>query len=377
MFKSKKLRTYFPILSLVFLLYMCAGTGGDYSDWYADDAGDDPFGDFGFDDGWGEEPAPEQPAAEEPLDPVFDQGDDQEIEPDQEADAPVNENRAVPPQNDEPVMGHIAEFRSEIVREAKMPSQNKIELTVANKVRVKTIPDSRWRAFNGARVSVDDNQNLMITYKSTETNANGLFHVILEPADPYKFFSFVPFKDTGFLPYDYAMPVDALDLHTLTFNLQTDEGAWHTYQYTYQTYDLRQAIDYFVNMEVNRKSKPVTIQVYGKESRYPIRNAKVTITGTPPSRLRLLNKYFRDMDMLNYALSVAPDYAGASTTIYSNMAGAKFNLSYPHAYTIEISHPDYFYVSKKLNVTEKTDAVDVYLDRMFATAKIVQRSTVD
>jgi len=127
-------------------------------------------------------------------------------------------------------------------------------------------------------------------------------------------------------------------------------------------------------MEIRSNSRPVKIRVYGSESRYPIQDARVTIKGTAPSRLRLLSQYFKDLDLLNYALSVSPDYADNSATIYTSMGGAQFNLFYPYDYTIEISHPDYYYKSTSLSVTRNTDTVEVYLDRLFTNTRIVRSS---
>jgi hypothetical protein len=387
---------------------MCAGTGGDYSDWYAENPEEDLLGSmFGTDatqDG-DEAAVPEaqpQPSSRQDDDtfvadpqvqnPQYTQqrpDDTSLIAQDPAADTPVVSKtlqadpppqanllqlNSAPPAKAYTLIGHVPEYRSEIIRESKIPSQNKIELIISNQIRIKTIDNAKWRAFNGAFVSAKDNQDLTVTYTSQRTDANGSFRVVLQPADPYKFFSFVPFEETGFEPSNYTVPISAIELNTITFTLQTDEGAWHTYNYDYQVFDLRPTIDSFVNMEIRSNSRPVKIRVYGSESRYPIQDARVTIKGTAPSRLRLLSHYFKNLDLLNYALSVSPDYADNSATIYTSMGGAQFNLFYPYDYTIEISHPDYYYKSMSLNVNRNTDVVQVYLDRLFTNTRIVQRS---
>ncbi len=381
MLMRKKLKKLYPIFALAFLFYMCAGAGKDYSDWYNENPEEDLLGSmFGEDAGQDEQFVDENQF-------VPDDNSSQDVVEDQQApvsqrdvEQPVfsDESQQTPATGmDYTRSGHIAEFRSEIIRESKIASQNKIELIVSNKVRIKTISDSRWRSFSSAFVSAEDNQDLTITYSSQRTDPNGSFRVVLQPADPYKFFSFVPFEATGFEPSNYSVPITAIDLKTVSFNMQTDEGAWHTYRYSYQTYDLRPTINSFVNMEIKENSRPVTIRIYGSESRYPIQDARVSIKGTPPSRLRLLSRYFKNMDLLNYALSVAPDYADNASTIYSSLGGAQFNLYYPFDYTLEISHPDYFYKSVPLNVKKDTDVVEVYLDRLYTTARVVQHSSQD
>lgn len=395
MFERKKLKRLYPIFALTFLFYMCAGTGGDYSDWYAENPEEDLLGSmFGADanqDGEGFDDAETQPAARQQQDEAFVADADQQVTPqksqrsndvplisqDPVAKKPAQSQELLPLESaraaqDYTLMGHVPEYRSELVRESKVSSENRIELVVSNKIRIKTINNAQWRPFNGAYVTAEDNQDLTVTYTSQRTDANGTFRVILKPADPYKFFSFVPFEETGFEPSNYTVPISAIDLNTITFTMQTDEGAWHTYSYTYQLFDLRPTIDSFVNMEIKSNSRPVKIRVFGSESRYPIQDARVSIKGTAPSRLRLLSKYFKNLDLLNYALSVSPDYADNSATIYTSMGGAQFSLFYPYDYTIEVSHPDYYYKSMSLNVNRNTDIVDVYLDRLYTNTRIVR-----
>lgn len=398
MFTCRKLKKLYPLLALAFLFFMCAGTGADYSDWYNENPEEDLLGSMFGQDATQEgsqstdtnaQFIPNEGSSDFNDESVQDNGytsnsdrttftqDDQAVD-----NTPASPGAKRPKQNAQATSeyklnGHIAEYRSEIIRESKMASQNKIELIISNKIRIKTISDSRWRSFGGAYVTAEDNQDLTITYSSQRTDPNGSFRVTLQPADPYKFFSFVPFEETGFEPSNYSVPISAIDLNTVTFHLQTEEGAWHSYQYSYQTYDLRSTIDSFVNWEINANSKPVTIRVYGAESRYPIQDAKVTIKGTPPSRLRLLSKYFKNLDLLNYALKVAPNYADNQATIYSSLGGTKFNLYYPFEYDIEISHPDYFYKTTHLNVDRNTEVVDVFLERLFTNARIVQQSSLD
>ncbi len=400
MLKRWTLKKFFPILALVFLFYMCAGTGGDYSDWYNENPEEDllssMFGGDGLqeDDGTGNQG---QAALGQGQDDTF--VADTEVQGGrqtqstgrqpsagrgavaQDPAAPSNSGQmqllpleSAQAAGDYTLMGHVPEYRSEIIRESKMSAQNKIELMVSNQIRIKTIDNAKWRPFNGAFVSAKDNEDLTVSYTSQRTDANGTFRVELQPADPYKFFSFVPFSETGFNPSNYTVPISAIELNTITFTLQTDEGAWHTYSYSYQLFDLRPTIDSFVNMEITANSRPVKIRVFGSESRYPIQDARVTIKGTAPSRLRLLSRYFNNLDLLNYAISVSPDYADNSATIYTSRGGALFNLYYPYDYIIEISHPDYYYKNASLSVDRNTDAVDVYLDRLFANTRIVHQS---
>lgn len=372
MFHFDNKKAFYPIIVAALMLCMCAGTGTDYSSWYDEEPGGDLLsgltGQETNSNGASSSPG-QQPATNN-------QGNSQvakEVRAISDGSQTAQNAATVPEKVIVPLVDNRTEVRTEILKESKMRSQNKIELTFSNKLRTKTNGDSRWRVFQDALVSIEDNQNLAVTYASQRTDANGALRVVLQPADPFTFFSFVPFEETGFMPYLYSVPIEALDLNTITFALQTDEGVWHTFQYSYQTYDLRPAISAFVNAEINSKTVPVTVRVFGSDSRYPIQNAKVTIKGNPPSRLRLLSKYFRNIEILNYALSAAPDYAVNSSTIYTNLAGAQFNLYSPFEYSLEVSHPDYFFTTQQLQVPLEADAVDVYLDRLFTNARIMQR----
>ncbi|MBN1480135.1 hypothetical protein EH223_19440 [candidate division KSB1 bacterium] len=374
MFHFENKRKLYPIIAVALMFCMCAGTGTDYSGWYDDEPEGDLLGGL-----MGEESASSNTSSQVQQPPTNNQGGSTVGQQPGAAlsASPGSSNGAGAAQGAglSPVMDNRSEVRTEIAKESKMRSQNKIEITFINKVRTKANGESRWRAFDDALVSIEDNNNLMVTYASQRTDKNGVFRVVLQPAEPFTFFSFVPFEETGFTPHSYTVPVEALDLNTITFTMQSDDGVWHTFQYSYQTYDLRPAISSFVNAEINSKTVPVTIRVFGSDSRYPIQNAKVTIDGNPPSRLRLLSKYFQNIDILNYALRTAPQYVVSSQTIYTNLAGAQFNLYSPFEYTLEVSHPDYFYTTQQLQVPLDTDTVDIYLDRLFTNAKIIQRET--
>jgi len=219
MFNRKHVKKLFPLFALTFLLYMCAGTGGDYSDWYAENPEEDLLGSmFGADatqDGEGElSQGPSDSnqsddtfvANSEPQDGGLQQPNDSPLvaqDPVVDTPAPggtgqsdaIPSLQGAPPANAYTMMGHVPEYRSEIFRESKVSADNKIELIVSNQIRIKSIDDSKWRPFNGAFVSAKDNQDLTVTYTSQRTDANGSFRVILQPADPYKFFSFVPFEE--------------------------------------------------------------------------------------------------------------------------------------------------------------------------------------
>ena len=79
MFERKKLKRLYPLFALTFLFYTCAGTGGDYSDWYAENPEEDLLGSmFGADasqEGEEFDQGGSQPAASRQQDETADQQD--------------------------------------------------------------------------------------------------------------------------------------------------------------------------------------------------------------------------------------------------------------------------------------------------------------
>ncbi|MBN1465643.1 hypothetical protein JXA02_07785 [candidate division KSB1 bacterium] len=378
MMRNKKQLWLYPLLAVALMFSMCTtGYDSDYSNWYNENPEEDLLTTLVSEeatesdvqsagdkwDSWYEETGgpveTETPAKEDSLSPESNSGK-----------TAIDREKRLTMKG-----GNVPEFRSGIIKEKKMASQNRIELTIANKVRKST--DSDWRAFSNANVSLEDNKNLQIVSMDRQTDAKGEFKITLAPKEPFMYFSFVPLEKAGFEPYNYSVPVEALDLNTITFNLQTAEGVWYNYRYSYQIYDVRPVIASFINMEINSRTRPVTINIYGTESRHPVEGAKVTLKGTPPTRIRLISKYFKDIDLLKYALSVAPDYTVSSEFVYSNLTGAQMRMYYPYDYTLEVSHPDYFFTAKQVQVTADTKTVDFYLDRLYTNAKVVQTSSAE
>ena len=377
MLKGKRLKGLCTLLAVASMFSMCTtGYDTDYSDWYNEDPQDDLLATMFGDDKVGQD---ESYYSGGRWDDWYNEDKTETATAEKKQAAAGVDSLGLESGNTSIALvgGHIPDFRSELSKETKNSEQNRVELTVTNQVKIKTLSDSRWRPFSGAGIDVEDNQNLRIVSVTDETDANGVFKIVLEPKEPFMFFSFVPLEKTGFEPYNYSVPVEALELKTISFNLQTAEGARHSYRYSYQLYDVRPAVESFVNMEINSKTKPVTVHIYGNESKHPVQGAKVTLKGTPPTRLGLLTKYFKNFDLLKYALTVAPDYAVTSDFAFTDLSGAQMRMYVPFDYTLEVSHPNYFFTTKDVHLTADTKTVEIFLDRLHTNAKIIQTGPGD
>ncbi|MBN1560277.1 hypothetical protein JW998_08500 [candidate division KSB1 bacterium] len=381
MHHDKKLKRLYPLLAMTLIYSMCTtGYNTDSSTWYDENPEEDLLGTlFGEEapandvqpvgnkwDDWYREGAVESPQKELPQTPG-------------QEDAQSESNNTTANQKSETTAvvleDHVPEFQSIIINEHKIASENRIELTVAHRVRAKSDGESHWYALSHVDVSIQDNQDFKIVSMETQTDENGELKITLEPNNPFMFFSFVPLEETGFDPYNYAVPVNSLHFKAISFNLHTPLGVYHNYRYCYQMYDVRTVIEAFVNMEIEFKTTVVTFNIYGAESGHPVPGAKITLKDTPPTRLRLLSKYFTNVVLLNYALTVCPYYAVSSDYVYTSLAGAKMRLYCPFDYTFEISHTNFFFKTNPIRVTADTKTIDVSLDRLHHDVKILETTS--
>lgn len=234
-----------------------------------------------------------------------------------------------------------------LVQEAKRKNNNKITLSfqLPSDVQVyrERYPDLRFdlaRSADGERVDIT-----------------------IEPANPDIKFSFVPFSSFGFNPENYSLPGEDLSIGSVYLYFYDNNGLILRYQYQYLFYDVKDAVRGFVEQYFNSRLKTITFTVEDYDSHYPMQNANVKISGTPPSPLRLLLKYFGSIQLLDYALSVVPNYVKDSSAQLTNLNGTSFVVYFPESYSLKISHPNYYYFTETLDVDEDVEGYHIRLSK--------------
>ena len=187
--------------------------------------------------------------------------------------------------------------------------------------------------------------------------------ITIEPANPDVKFSFVPFSQFGFSPKNYQLPGDDLSIGSVYFYFYDNNNLVLRYQYQYLFYDVKDAVRGFVEQYFASRLKTITFDVEDIDTHYPLQNANVHINGRPPSPLRLLLKHFTSLTLLDYSLSLVPDYVKDTSANLTTLSGTSFLLYSPESYSVKISHPDYYYFTEQIKVDPNVEGYRVRLSK--------------
>jgi len=77
----------------------------------------------------------------------------------------------------------------------------------------------------------------------------------------------------------------------------------------------------------------------------------------------LLKKYFSNSELLNYAVSQAPEYLyNKPRELQSGFNGSDVSVMYPEKYKIEVSHPNYYFFSNDFSISIETSEITVLMN---------------
>lgn len=275
-------------------------------------------------------------------------------------------------QKSEPVRDVSAlECKVVVLDENKLPYQNRLMVKLGSYVRLTTAENAKWQPLAGARLETDS-RLIETTSLSPLSDKYGSIELTMMPWDANEFFSFVPLTATGLRTPDFSVPIEALSLRTVTLYYFSQNKLLCKFPYSFQTYNLLSVIQAFVQKTLNLHIRQVRIKIIDIDSQYPIHNAEVTIIGQPPTPRRLLENYFPEHRQLNYAVDVSPHYVLDIEKATTNHYGAAFSLYHPFTYRLQITHPDYFYTSRELEIAENDQVITVMISKLHTKVEIIK-----
>ncbi len=369
----------FALLTLLIssFTFMFCSSGG-YQNWYAEEGQEeeDLLGGLFSEDDYSADQA-EQPVTSGRWDSWYNE-DQSAREPSQDPfEAPESTKQAPPVQPRTPDIvassKYSPEFKVTVVREEKLAQSNKIRLLLQSNVRIPELEESNWKVLKKAQMTQIDGDAVLASLNSSETDENGLIRAVISPTNPNEYFGFVPLEQAGLNAAGFAAPYDALSLHAVTFNFTAPTNQSFKYQYSFQTYNIKSVVSAFAEYMITPHVKKVRINILDSETHYPVSDAVVTITGSPPSPMKILSPYIAKTELLVHAVKTAPDYVLSEVKQKTGTNGLLLSFYYPFTYKINIVHANYFYVTQDIAIDDKTETLDFYLSRRPENVRIIEQ----
>jgi hypothetical protein len=165
---------------------------------------------------------------------------------------------------------------------------------------------------------------------------------------------------------------DEISPKKITFTLKTDELStlkrkvkngsrtfeWEGHQLTNDA--IYQVIREFVDEEINSRIKSLEFTVKDTVSHIPINGSNFELETEAPSKADLAGRYFTQ-ELKDYAKKYIADYLIGNTTIWDSPETISFEVYSPARIFLEVTHPDYNFVSGQVLVKNKDAKKTVYM----------------
>jgi hypothetical protein len=358
------------------MLIHCSSSG--YQNWYADEGQEEDLlgGVFSNDDY--SEDAREQPVTSGQWDNWYDDGSQTTIQNDDTSSLSTTPLQKLSPQSRSLEANASAqytlEFKITVIKEIKLAEKNQIKLILKSSVRIPEMKDMQWKMLKNSILGQIDGDVILQNVEQSTLRNDGLIELLLSPAKSGDYFSFVPLADAGINAPGFAAPFNALELKSININVNAATNHSYSYQYNFQTYNIKVVASAFAEKVITPLINNVQVNILDSETHYPISGATVTLTGTPPSAMKILSSYISDTQVLLHAVKAAPRYVSSKSKSVSGNQATVISCYCPTAYYLHIMHPQYFYLDKKVEVNKETDSLTYYLTRRPENVRILEKN---
>ena len=366
------------ILLIVTLSFFYCSSGG-YQDWYSDEGQEDDLLGGLFSAGEYDSEEAGQPVTSGRWDNWYseNQSNSSYRETPQTSQAASSQQSLLKNKNTKSAVPakYNPEFKITVIREDKITKGNQIRLLLKSNIRIPEIEDMNWKTLKNSTIGQIDGDIVLLNENQVSLRDDGLAELVISPSNPDEYFSFVSLADAGINAPGFAAPFHALDLKTITLNFTAATNHSYTYQYSFQTFNIKSVAASFAEKIIAPFITDVQLNILDSETHFPISGAVVTLTGTPPSPMKMLSSHISDTELLLHAVKAAPHYANSSSKYKTGSNGVQIPCFSGQTYNLHIMHPQYFYLTKDVEINTETKVFTYFLSRRSENVRILEGHT--
>ncbi len=142
--------------------------------------------------------------------------------------------------------------------------------------------------------------------------------------------------------------------------IKNDSGRFRFGGYQLTNNAIYDIVRNFVDEEINSSIKSLTFEIKDTITHFPINGSNFNFQTNTPSKSELAGEYFT-RGLKNYAERHILDYLRGNTRVEDSPDIVTFNVYSPSKISLEVTHPDYNYVSGDLSIRGRDLEKTVYM----------------